>query len=241
MYKVYFIKFESNLKLKIMKKLILTLLLTSLASYSQTVDLNLTLNNIIPINMEQYYSENNFLTVPENKIWVIQTPDTPFSSDYTVSCLQVLPLGFSSYQKFFPLASSNVTNNRNGNAYNIYSGYPMYLTEGTRIYSPTSSNTLTYCNILEFNAPSTQTGTLALNDIIDVDKKIELFPNPTNSKIALNSEKNYNIEIYDMKGNIVMKDKGNSIDLSNLSKAVYILKAYDNLEKTSTTYKVVKN
>ena len=67
-----------------------------------------------------------------------------------------------------------------------------------------------------------------------------MFPNPTNSKIALNSEKNYTIEIYDMQGQIVMKDKGNTVDLSNLSNAVYILKAYDNYEKTTTSYKVVK-
>ncbi len=79
-----------------------------------------------------------------------------------------------------------------------------------------------------------------LNDIKEINNKIELFPNPTNSKIALNSEKNYTIEIYDMQGQIVMKDKGNTIDLSNLSNAVYILKAYDNYEKTTTSYKVVK-
>ena len=118
---------------------------------------------------------------------------------------------------------------------------PVYLTPGTKIFfSDSPPNFFPLYSILEFNAPSTQTGTLALNEIKDINNKIELFPNPTNSKIALNSEKNYTIEIYDMQGQIVMKDKGNTVDLSNLSNAVYILKAYDNYEKTTTSYKVVK-
>ena len=208
-----------------MKKLILTLLLTSLATYSQTVNLNLTLNNIIPVNFSLYFSENTFLTVPNGKIWIIQ------STSYTGGAnIKIKPLGFSGFNNVAVIQDPT------------YEFRTTYLTAGTKLYC---SNTSTMglevlLNIIEFNAPSTQTGTLALNEIKDINNKIELFPNPTNSKIALNSEKNYTIEIYDMQGQIVMKDKGNTIDLSNLSNAVYILKAYDNYEKTTTSYKVVK-
>jgi hypothetical protein len=190
-----------------MKKLILTLLLTSLASYSQTVNVDLVVRNIIPINWTLYDSEAKALTVPAGRIWMVNTYQ-----------LNVKPIGFSSY---VPNSTSQL------------------ITAGTKVYSYTTSNT-GFVNIIEFNAPSTQTGTLALNEIKEINNKIELFPNPTNSKIALNSEKNYTIEIYDMQGQIVMKDKGNTVDLSNLSNAVYILKAYDNYEKTTTSYKVVK-
>jgi hypothetical protein len=203
-----------------MKKLILTLLLTSLSSYSQlaSLNLNLTLNNIIPVNFALHNTANTAFTVPVGKIWLLQ-PTTNTSLNF-----RTLPPGFTGNTLFTEIK-----------------GNEFYLTAGTMLYYTGTASTEYLYNIIEFNAPSTQTGTLAINEIKDIDKKIELFPNPTNSKIALNSEKNYNIEIYDMQGRIVMKDKGNTVDLSNLSNAVYILKAYDNLEKTTTSYKVVKN
>lgn len=204
-----------------MKKLILTLLLTSLASYSQNVTVNLILNNIIPVDMNLHKTTNTALTVPANKIWVIQV-----ASAGGGNIISVLPIGFSSYTSTYPIP---------------HTSFPVYLTAGTKLYINSAPVATYLCYILEFNAPSTQTGTLALNEIKEINNRIELFPNPTNSKIALNYEKNYTIEIYDMQGQIVMKDKGNTVDLSNLSNAVYILKAYDNYEKTTTSYKVVKN
>tara|TARA_B110000211_G_scaffold216228_1_gene259097 strand:+ start:1055 stop:1825 length:771 start_codon:yes stop_codon:yes gene_type:complete len=68
-----------------------------------------------------------------------------------------------------------------------------------------------------------------------------LFPNPTTSKIALNSSKDYKIEIFDMAGNKVMETSGNNIDMSVLSSAMYIVKAFDKATKETKSYKVVKN
>ena len=200
-----------------MKKLILTLLLTSLASYSQ-INLNLEVTNIIPVDYSEYLNSANPLIVPANRFWIVQ------STGGALTIVYVKPPGFESYKA--------ITGNNNA------SNFPLLL-PGTKVYFY-NNNSSTYSNIIEFYAPSTQTGTLALNEIKEINNKIELFPNPTNSKIALNSEKNYTIEVYDMQGQIVMKDKGNTVDLSNLSNAVYILKAYDNYEKTTTSYKVVK-
>ena len=209
-----------------MKKLIFTLLLTSLVSYSQTVNVDLTVNNIIPFDSSLHDQESKALTVPAGKIWFIQSGSS--------TQLWAKPIGFLSYKYFNSASNTNYTS-----TFNMPNG--MFLTAGTKVFTPSSVLINSYLfNIIEFNAPSTQTGTLALNEIKDINNKIELFPNPTNSKIALNSEKNYTIEIYDMQGQIVMKDKGNTVDLSNLSNAVYILKAYDNYEKTTTSYKVVK-
>ena len=203
-----------------MKKLILTLLLTSLASYSQTVNLDLPIKNIIPADFNNHRTEDAALTVPAGRIWIIH-------SNYGAYNLSAKPNSFSATKYVFIGGDSN-------------NPQSMFLTGGTKVWGNTGVNYYALLNIIEFNAPSTFTGTLALNEIKDIDKKIELFPNPTNSKIALNSEKNYTIEVYDMQGQIVMKDKGNTVDLSNLSNAVYILKAYDNYEKTTTSYKVVK-
>ena len=68
-----------------------------------------------------------------------------------------------------------------------------------------------------------------------------LYPNPTSSLLALNSDKEYDIEVYDMAGNKVMVLKGNTIDMSHLSSATYIVKALDKVENEEVSYKVVKN
>ncbi len=68
-----------------------------------------------------------------------------------------------------------------------------------------------------------------------------LFPNPTNSQLSLNSDKNYKIEVYDLSGRKVMETIGNKLDMSMLSSATYLVKAYDKQTKETNTYKVVKN
>jgi len=68
-----------------------------------------------------------------------------------------------------------------------------------------------------------------------------LFPNPTSSLLALNSDKEYDIEVYDMLGNKLMALTGNSINMEHLSTATYIVKATDKSNNEELTYKVVKN
>jgi|TARA_A100001011_G_scaffold178451_1_gene187204 hypothetical protein len=68
-----------------------------------------------------------------------------------------------------------------------------------------------------------------------------LYPYPTSSLLALNSDKEYDIEVYDMAGNKVMALTGNTIDMSHLSSATYIVKALDKVENEEVSYKVVKN
>ena len=43
-------------------------------------------------------------------------------------------------------------------------------------------------------------------------ENIYFYPNPTSSLLSLNSDKKYDIEVYDMAGNKVMELKGNTID-----------------------------
>ena len=81
---------------------------------------------------------------------------------------------------------------------------------------------------LAYNAPNNQTTPT-------------LYPNPTSSLLALNSDKEYDIEVYDMAGNKVMALTGNTIDMSHLSSATYIVKALDKIENEEVSYKVVKN
>ena len=68
-----------------------------------------------------------------------------------------------------------------------------------------------------------------------------LYPNPTSSLLALNSDKQYDIEVYTFQGKKVMALTGNTIDMSHLSSATYIVKALDKVENEEVSYKVVKN
>jgi hypothetical protein len=70
---------------------------------------------------------------------------------------------------------------------------------------------------------------------------IKIYPNPTRSILTIESDKEYYIEVYDMAGNKVMALTGNTIDMSHLSSATYIVKALDKVENEEVSYKVVKN
>ena len=86
---------------------------------------------------------------------------------------------------------------------------------------------------------STTESTFALNEIEDNSRTI-LFPNPTNSEVALNSEKLYEISVFDILGNKVMELTGNSINMEHLSNATYIVNALDIETKENLSYKVIK-
>ena len=107
--------------------------------------------------------------------------------------------------------------------------------EGSKIWKG-SRNDL---NIIEYDLDA-QTIALNTNDI-KLDNKMQLFPNPTNSRLSLNSEKDYNIEVFDLTGRKIMEAQGNNLDMSNLSKATYIVKAFDKASKETYSYKVIRN
>ena len=74
----------------------------------------------------------------------------------------------------------------------------------------------------------------------ELDNSVKLFPNPTTSEVALNSEKTYEIEVFDVLGNKVMELVGNSINMEHLSNATYIVNALDVETQESLSYKVIK-
>ena len=76
---------------------------------------------------------------------------------------------------------------------------------------------------------------------VEFPNKIKLFPNPTTSEVALNSDKDYQIEVFDLLGNKVMELTGNTIDMQHLSSATYIVNALDLETQESLSYKVIKN
>ena len=73
------------------------------------------------------------------------------------------------------------------------------------------------------------------------NKHIKIYPNPTTSIVKLQGDKEYYIEVYTLQGKKVMALTGNTIDMSDLSSATYIVKALDKVENEEVSYKVVKN
>lgn len=75
----------------------------------------------------------------------------------------------------------------------------------------------------------------------DYSNSITLYPNPTTSIVTLQGGKQYDIGVYTLQGKKVMALTGNTIDMSHLSSATYIVKAIDKVENEEASYKVVKN
>ena len=89
-----------------------------------------------------------------------------------------------------------------------------------------------YYNYAKLSSLSTKTS--QLNDIT-------IYPNPTTSIVTLQGGKQYDIEVYNLQGKKVMALTGNTIDMSHLSSATYIVIALDKVENEEVSYKVVKN
>lgn len=195
-----------------MKKLLFFFFTLTVSSftYSQITSFNnLPITRVLLFDMCLHRSEDNALTVPQDKLWYIQQNT---NTSYTIKLV-------------------------NSDAYNIaYAG--AVLNGGTKIWTTTNACNLVF-NIIEYDL-NAQTISLNTNDI-KLDGKIKLFPNPTNSMLSLNSDKDYNIEVFDLNGRKIMEVEGNNLDMSNLSKATYIVKAFDKASKETYSYKVVRN
>ena len=219
-----------------MKKLLLLLLIAPFLGYGQLPN-GLILNDIIAINALDYRAisnsgnldSNKLLKVPDGKVWMI-TPlavhtydDTYIPSYYVNFAGEVTSDNSSNWVKIEPYSDYD-----NGEEVDVIPDDEKYKF-WYYIYEYVSEN-----NSLD--------GQLGLNELVNPkNSKILLFPNPTSSLLALNSDKEYDIEVYDMSGNKLMALTGNSINMEHLSTATYIVKATDKSNNEEMTYKVVKN
>jgi hypothetical protein len=123
-----------------------------------------------------------------------------------------------------------------GNDNDISSSYTV-LPEGYKFYYPESQNN---ANISVSVHEYASSGSTFSYSEAELDNSVKLFPNPTTSEVALNSEKTYEIEVFDILGNKVMELVGNSINMEHLSNATYIVNALDVESRESLSYKVIK-
>ena len=205
-----------------MKKLLLLLLIAPIIGNSQL--LNLPVSEVIVIN--QF---NHYYTVPQGKVAQL------VSSSYRNNNLQAVDyhdniaprLDKDCINIFFDDDSWYDNSTIYGNTV-LPADTSIYLMDG-ECWDGAYSFVIFDLNAqnLAYNVPYKTTPTL--------------YPNPTSSLLALNSDKEYDIEVYDMAGNKVMALTGNTIDMSHLSSATYIVKALDKVENEEVSYKVVKN
>ena len=229
-----------------MKKLLLLLLIAPIIVNSQETDIyDININGLNFIGDEwiktfEHYTEDQHITIPDNEYWY-------FFLDNSYLVLQL-----SGLEEFgFEFGTYTDTNLVNSNEYNHFNPYVNLLGGGNKFYFEDGDQgiittescddcivrvfkyeTTKFQNSLSYNEPET---------IKNNSNTPVLFPNPTSSLLALNSDKEYDIEVYDMAGNKVMALTGNTIDMSHLSSATYIVKALDKVENEEVSYKVVKN
>jgi len=198
-----------------MKKILFILLIAPTIGNSQM--LNLPVSNIIVKQGHTLWGH----TIPAGKAWQW--------------------IGISTYSKEDVSAYSSIKwqNHYGGyvEKYHIFKEGQDLSIEWQRNFLNSSSDCQDcYFTFIEYDLTAQN---LAIN--IPQQTKPTLYPNPTSSLLALNSNKEYHIEVFDMKGNKVMALKGNTIDMSHLSSATYIVKMLDKLENKEVSYKVVKN
>jgi hypothetical protein len=217
-----------------MKKLLLLLLFVPVIGLGQYPPDGLVLNDVFPVNLNNHISLDNALTVPENKVWKMVTFRNNNSN-----------VGF---RVAFDVDDTGMVGSPPTISFKPYwdDGLPIQLylfPQGTKIYAPDLNNTASIRVILIYEF-SYSNNSLSYNEPKAIENNSNtpvLFPNPTSSLLSLNSDKEYDIEVYDMLGNKLMALSGNSINMEHLSTATYIVKATDKSNNEELTYKVVKN
>ena len=114
------------------------------------------------------------------------------------------------------------------------------LPEGYKFYFDGSGPGLANSFVIVYAHEYSSSGSTFSYTEAELNNSVKLFPNPTTSEVALNSEKTYEIEVFDILGNKVMELVGNSINMEHLSNATYIVNALDVETQESLSYKVIK-
>lgn len=207
-----------------MKKLLLLLLIAPMIGFGQNFEasLNLPVSNIINIKGSDFAGYNNEgLFVPQGKIFHL--------------------VGIMTYT-----FRNQPDDHRNYSVFSINNSHTeqkLYRADVGYVFSQNTNISLYddywHDSIFSFIEYDLNAQNLAYNT--PQQSTPVLFPNPTSSLLALNSDKEYEIEVYDMAGNKVMALTGNNINMAHLSTAIYIVKATDKSNNEELTYKVVKN
>jgi hypothetical protein len=93
---------------------------------------------------------------------------------------------------------------------------------------------------LQFTTVLTTTVVLANDDFNNVINKFILYPNPNNGIFKINTQQNFDIEVYDILGQLVFtKKETQNIIETELKKGIYLVKIINEEGKTATQKMVI--
>ena len=209
-----------------MKKIILIIILVPTLATSQLLDL--PVSRVLNIKGSEIatYTNSNGLQVPEGKVWQYVSVTGEIGG---------AQLGRDEYHR--PLnARLYIYTSQGSESLDVKISRYFLMPEYTRFFITNDEHHYQVISIIEYdlNAQNLTTDSNYKNDV-------RLFPNPSSSVVALNSNKQYDIEVYDIAGNKVMALSGNTINMAHLSTATYIVNAIDKETNEKLSYKVIKN
>ena len=99
----------------------------------------------------------------------------------------------------------------------------------------------TFTDAVSFKAvtASDSGATLTVEDILNLESNISVFPNPTANRIFIHGGKILHAELFDLRGRKVKTTSQNQLDLSDLGSGSFILKVKTESQKTKS-FKIIK-
>ena len=199
--------------------LLILFCITTWISFAQRE--NMTMTDVITLNATTYNSEGNTLIVPNGKSWVING----FGKWYILAKIK----GGSTFE-----GASNTSG--------IGSNDPLFYTEGMELYFADGDDTETGFTLIQILVYDTAfDGTLAIEESTLPKENLIVYPNPTDSRLTIDSDKIFKVEVYDLNGRKMFETDRSSIDFSQLKMGIYLVNLYDDNDRIVSTYKVIKN
>ena len=178
---------------------------------SRSNDYNPTTNDLIFSSLTNYtFDENGFIS---------ERLDTIIEIDFTTGSEVTTP----TYKELYSTILDNNTN---------------FIRMGTP-FTYNNGNWEEYVGA-DFKSYYYYTKTSSLTQGENSLSSLDLFPNPTNSILQLNSDINHQMEVYDLIGRKLMEKTGNSIDISSLPNSTYIVKVTDLASNETFSKKIIK-
>ena len=208
-----------------MKTIILIIMLVPTLATSQLLDLPVSrVLNIKGSEIATYTNSNGF-QVPEGKVWQYVSVTGESITDAGNQLYYDSPLSARLY----------IYTSQGSESLDVKISRYFLIPEYTRFFITSDEHHYQVISIIEYdlNAQNLTTDSNYKNDV-------RLFPNPSSSVVALNSNKQYDIEVCDIAGNKVMALSGNTINMAHLSTATYIVNAIDKETNEKLSYKVIK-
>jgi hypothetical protein len=85
-------------------------------------------------------------------------------------------------------------------------------------------------NVFAIKIDDIQVVDFNFNKTIETNSTFEIYPNPADNFLYISELNNFDCEIYDLNGKLIIKNRsnGNSIDISELNSGMFYLKVISN-------------